>query len=185
MAATVPARFHRGTEAEPTQYLALHPLGPHAETIRNHDLTEVAQVRAFEIRTWALAVETDQLLEVDFDSAATFGISADALVADDYAGCHTLADDLRARNVPGIIVPSAALPGTRNIVLFGARVAAPYPTVPTSPVDVPASITGENGQPLENLLPQVRMIGAPHPALDAWTANQPFVFLEPDWELAA
>jgi len=32
-----PGRYHRGTEAEPTQYLSLHPLGPHAEAMRRLD----------------------------------------------------------------------------------------------------------------------------------------------------
>ena len=33
-----PARFSRGDEDEPTQYLALHPLGPLAELMRNAEL---------------------------------------------------------------------------------------------------------------------------------------------------
>jgi hypothetical protein len=178
-----PARFHRGNETEPTQYLALHPLGPHAELIRSHSLRTLAQLRAIEARTWALQVDLDDLIVIGFDTAADFGLSAEQLVDDDYSACHQLADDLRAANAAGMIVPSAALPGTSNAVIFGARVAAPYLTVPLSSIDIPASVTGEKGRPLESLLGQVRMIGDPHPALEAWTNDDTFRFVEPDFEL--
>jgi len=166
---TLGARYHRGSEPEPTQYLCLHPLGPHAEVLRGHGLREPAQARALRLRTWALDVATDGLVDVAFE---------DALVADDVEACRALADRLRARGAPGAIVPSAALPGTRNIVLFGPRVAAPYGIRVLGPVDVKATITGENGQALVALLDLVRFRGDAHPGAG-------FVFEEPSWELAA
>lgn len=181
---TVPAaqlaRFNRGDEDDPTQYLALHPLGPLAELIRNADLRTEEQVRAVQTRTWALDVPLDDLSEISFDTADQFGITAEELVADDRSACQQLAALLRGQ-VPGVIVPSAALPGTRNVVLFGARVAAPYLTEPVSALDIPASITAEHGRPIVSLLDIVRFVGNPHPALDAWQQGTSFSFVEPDW----
>lgn len=177
-----PARFHRGDENEPTQYLSLHPLGPLAELMRNADLRSELQVRAVRTRTWALDVPLDDLPEISFDNADQFGIAAGELVADDQSACRQLAASLRT-TTPAIVVPSAALPGTRNVVLFGPRVAAPYLVEPVSVLDIPASITAEGGRPLVSLLDIVRLVGDPHEALDAWREGRDFTFAEPGWAI--
>jgi hypothetical protein len=183
---TVPAsqegRFNRRGD-EPTQYLSEHPLGPLAELMRHADLRSSEQVRMVRTRTWALEVPVDELPEVTFENAGRFDVSAADLVDDDHTACRRLASRLRAR-LPGVIVPSACLPGTRNIVLFGARVAAPYLTAPLGTVDIPASITAQDGRPLAALLERVCFVGRPHAALRAWQAGSRFRFEEPDWSLA-
>jgi RES domain-containing protein len=133
--ASQPGRFNAGTESDPTQYLSLHPLGPLAELMRNADLRTPEQIRAVRMRTWALNAPIDDLPEITFDTAELYGISASELVGDDRQACQELAARLRA-NTDGLIVPSAALPGTRNAVLFGARVAAPYLTTPVSTLEI-------------------------------------------------
>jgi hypothetical protein len=178
--AAQPGRFNHGDEDDPTQYLSLHPLGPHAELMRNSDLRTPERLRAVRMRTWALDVPLDNLLEITFDTADRFDITAEDLVADDRSACQRLAAQLRGQ-LPGLIVPSAALPGTQNVTLFGPRVAAPYLTVPVSTLDIPSSITAEAGQPLVSLLDIVRFTGDLHPALDAWQQGTTFAFVEPDW----
>jgi RES domain len=182
VAASEPARYNAGDEAEPTQYLALHPLGPFAELMRGNDLRTAEQVRAVRTRTWALDAPLDGFPEVTFESADDFGITAEELVGDDHSACRRLARRLR-NETPGLIVPSAALPGTRNVVLFGPRVAAPYLTEPVSTIDVSASITSQAGRPPVSLLDIVRFKGQPDPALEAWKGGETFVFAEPDWSL--
>ena len=41
--ASQPARFNRGDEGDPTQYLSMHPLGPLAELMRNAELNFVCR----------------------------------------------------------------------------------------------------------------------------------------------
>jgi hypothetical protein len=180
--AAQPARFNLGDEDDPTQYLSLHQLGPHAELMRNSDLRTPEQVHAVRMRTWALDASLDGLPEISFDTADRFGITAEELVSDDRSACQRLAAQLRGQ-LPGLIVPSAALPGTRNVILFGPHVAAPYLTVPVSTLDIPVSVTAEAGRPLVSLLDIVRFTGDPHPALDAWQQGTTFTFVEPDWSL--
>ena len=175
-----PARFSRGDEDEPTQYLALHPLGPLAELMRNAELRSAEQVRAISTRTWALEVPIDDLPEITFATAERFGITAEQLVGDDYGPCQAIAETLR-RQAAGVIVPSAALPGTRNVVLFGPRVAAPYLTQPVSTLDVPASITADGARPPTSLMSVVRFAGDTHEALRAWRNGIDFRFAEPSW----
>lgn len=183
---TVPAsqagRFNHADEAQPTQYVCLHPLGPLAELMRNADLRTPAQIRAVQMRTWALDVPLNHLPNIDFDTADLYEIAPGDLVADDQTKCRELASQLR-RNTPGAIVPSAALPGTKNGVLFGPRVAAPYLTQPIAELDIPASITADNAQPLQSLIEIVRFKGEPHPELAAWSSGIAFQFTEPDWSL--
>jgi RES domain-containing protein len=160
-----PGRYHRGTEDEPTQYLCLHPLGPHAEALRRYDARTPADARVLDLRTWALDVDVSGLEEIPF---------ADAWVADDHTACQDLADMLRESGRAGMIVPSAALPGTRNVVIFGGRSAAPYNLSLVGATEVSASITGEHGCGLETLVELVRFRGDAHP-------GSGYVFREPSW----
>jgi RES domain-containing protein len=159
-----PGRFHRGTEDEPTQYLCLHPLGPHAEAMRRVGTRTPEAARRLDLRTWALKVPEDGLIELEFD---------DRWVADDWSACQELGDMLRESGRRGVIAPSAALPGTKNVILFGPFSASPY-DLSIRIGEIPASITGEHGCALETLVALVRFRGQRHPGSD-------FVFREPSW----
>ncbi len=177
----VAGRFHRMTEGSATQYLCLHPLGPWAEFMRASDLRTREQLALVRHRTWALRLDLAALARIGFEEAGAYGLRPGDLVSDDLRACHRLADRLRADRVAGAIVPSAALPGTDNVVLFGERAAAPYLVEPLSTVDVPASLTADGGRPPLGLLERVRRRGAPHEALETWRAGEPFRFAEPSW----
>jgi hypothetical protein len=177
----IAGRFHRMTGESPTQYACLHPLGPWAEFLRGSGLDVPAQLALVRHRTWALRLDVGGLVRIGFDEARAHGLRPGDLVSDDHRPCHRLADKLRAEGVPGAIVPSAALPGTENVVLFGERAAAPYLVEPVSPIDVPASLTADGGRPPQGLLAAVRRRGMPHAALDAWRAGEPYRFAEPSW----
>lgn len=162
-----PGRFHRGIEDEPTQYFCLHPLGPHAEAMRRFGIRTSEAARRLDLRTWVLTVPDEGLVDLDFD---------ERWVADDWAACQELGDMLRESGAHGLIAPSAALPGTKNVVLFGPFSASPY-DVPFRAGEIPASITGEHGSALATLAELVRFRGQPHPGRD-------FVFREPSWSYA-
>jgi hypothetical protein len=132
-------------------------------------------------RTWALRLDLAGVVRIGFAEAADHGVRPGDLVSDNHRACHRLADRLRAAGVPGAIVPSAALPGTENVVLFGERAAAPYLVDPVSAVDVPASLTADGGRPPLGLLERVRRRGVPHAALEAWRAGEELRFAEPSW----
>jgi hypothetical protein len=177
----VAGRFHRMTGESPTQYLCLHPLGPWAEFLRASELRAPEQLALVRHRTWVLRIDLAGLARIGFAEAHAHGLRPGDLVSDDLRACHRLADRLRAAGAEGAIVPSAALPGTDNVVLFGERAAAPYLLEPLSAVDVPASLTADGGRPPLGMLERVRRRGAPHAALEAWRAGEPFRFAEPSW----
>lgn len=122
-----PGRYdHPGSAA--TQYLALHPLTPWAEVLRATGLATAEQSHALRLALWALRVEGEEPLELTYENARDWDLEPGDLVGDDQGPCQDLAQ--RLRNDPGLpgalTVPSAALPGTRNLVILDERVAVDY-----------------------------------------------------------
>jgi hypothetical protein len=162
-------RYNRAGQ-EATQYLCLHPLGVTAEFLRQQGPGVVADLHTVALRIWAARVPTDGLDRITFDNAATFGLVASDLVDDDYTRTQALGDYLRSTGRAGLIAPSAALPGTEILVLFGPRLRLAYLSDPVDPAQVQsAHIT--DGVPVEEVVSSVRWRGAPHSGLVDWEAR--------------
>lgn len=172
-------RFHRALR-ETTQYLCLHPLGPAAEFLRHHLGPDgVSAADTAQLNLWAAMIETDGVVPVAFDDCEDHGITPDELVGDDgYAPTQALADRLRAAGATGLRVPSAALPGTDNLVLFGPRVLHSYLATATSAEECPTGHLSDGARPAVEALPLVRWLGAPHFALEAWKRSGVYAPLE-------
>ena len=179
-------RYNRAGDA-PTTYLGLHPLTPWAEILRALGVRD--ESAAIDVRpplwTARVALEESETVELTFDTAADFGLTADDLVADDRTACQALAAGLRADPLgpKAIIAPSAALPGTRNLVLLGERVISPLLVEPIDPaVDTPASIAAVRGRAPIQLISQIHYHGAgtPHAALEAWESGERYALDEPE-----
>ena len=176
-------RYNHADE-DATQYLALHPLTPWAELLRYAQITEPDGLAALRPPIWALRVRLERPpLRLHFDTAADHGLAPEDLVADDHAPCRRLASALRADpdGPRALIVPSAALPGTDNLVLLGSRIAVAYLTEPIDDRDVPTSVIAEDGRAPAALAAAVHHIGAAreHPALAAWREGRRLRFREP------
>jgi RES domain-containing protein len=179
-------RYNRA-QSPPTQYIALHPLGSWAEYIRWHGLHEPEQLRPIRLGVWVLKVSAPNLIALDFDNAEQHGLRPEDLVADDWNRCQIFAEALRTDPVhpKALLVPSAALPGTRNLVLFGARVAMPYSLVPLDENDIPTTLCAAGAQPPQSLLELVRQRGQEHAELSAWQRGERYHLIEPPDALLA
>jgi RES domain-containing protein len=137
------------------QYWALHPLTPWAEMLRFHGVTDPSEAQEWLLRPWVAELELPEgTLEIDFDTAADHGLEPDALIDDDHTRCQEWATDL---DRPAIVVPSAALPGTKNIVLFGPRVRSRYGLAPIDDaLDVPCDPVAHLSVVVEDLLAHIR-----------------------------
>ena len=68
-----------------------------------------------------------------------------------------------------LIVPSVALPGTSNLVIFGTRVRSRYGVQPFDrDVDVPCDPVVDVGTPVVDLLSHVRWRGTRESGYEAW-----------------
>lgn len=166
------SRFFRGTNRI-VQYWALHPLTPWAEYLRGQGARDRDEVLQLRLRPWVATVEVgdDDLVELTFDTAAEHGLDPFALVDDDWAACQQWAENLEGT---ALIAPSAALPGTSNLVIFGPRSKVRFGVPPLDPsVEVPSDPTAESGFCVRDLLPSVRWRGDAHRGYEAWTRGDP------------
>jgi hypothetical protein len=139
---------------------------------------EAAELRT---RLWSVRLSlANPPRRITFHDAAELGIDPGDLVAEDYTVCQDLADEARQRGDSALIVPSAALPGTDSLVLFGARTLSPWHLPPIDmDLDVPAAVASDRaGSPLA-VLPYVRWRGNVHQGLSEWQAGRSHAFLEP------
>ena len=170
------------------QYLSVHPLTPWAELLRNEDRRTRERALLMRYPLWAVRVQLDdEPFELRFDNAEQFGLSPDDLVADDHGPCRALAHAFRRDGPSAFIAPSAALPGTRNLVVLEPRVLAPWNQRPLDEIDWPGSLTSQDGRCPEGLWDVVhyRQAETKHAALEAWENGQEFVFEEPEVSTAS
>jgi RES domain len=159
-------RFHRaGTDT--VQYLSLHPLGPAAEMLR-HNVGPSGNPDDVVLNLWTAVVDVDDVAGVDFDDCARYGLTPDELVGDDYTRTQALAGVLRATGATAMVAPSAALPGSHNLILFGVRVLNPFLGEPLTPEEVPNGHLTDGARPPAEVAPHVRWFGAPHRAVEQW-----------------
>lgn len=159
-------RFHRA-RTDIVQYWSLHPLGPAAEMLR-HNVGPSGSPDDVILNLWTAVVDVDDVTRVDFNDCTRYGLAADELVGDDYARTQELAEHVVRAGAAAMIVPSAALPGTHNLIVFGVRVLNPFTSAPLMFEEVPtAHLTDAARSPAE-VASHVRWFGVPHRALEQW-----------------
>lgn len=175
-----PGRFN-AERAGPTQYLSLHPLAPYAELIRCVErrlgrrlLADDPEITAARHQCWALRIESDDVFHLLPESAGVVGLSAADLVDDDQRRCREAGEKFGRQDAEFPKVwsyESAALPGTRNLVIFGARAMSAYHLDPVSVIDIPGSLVAAAALTPPEILPGVRHVGAEHPMTSEVSAD--------------
>jgi hypothetical protein len=173
------ARRYNKPFTGPVQYWSLHPLTPWAEVLRGQGIRSSGDVAEIRQRLWVARFEIEAE-HLTFDTAESFDLEPQQIIGDDYGPCQELGEQRLNLDLPNAItVPSAALPGTENLVVFGPLVGSPYSAEALSPDDVPVSIAADYARPPETLLSLVRHIGDRHGEYVAWRNGKPFRFSEP------
>jgi RES domain len=165
-----------------TQYLSLHPLTPWAELLRNEDRRTRDRAVLMRYPLWAIRAQfQDEPFHLTFDNAGDVGISPDDLVADDQRPCRALAESFRSGGPRVFTAPSAALPGTTNLIVLEPHVLVSFNQVPLDEIDWPGSVTSQDGRCPDGLWEAVHYWAAPtkHPGLATWERGEPFAFEEP------
>jgi RES domain-containing protein len=157
---------------------------PWAEILRSEDRRTRDRALLLRYPLWVVRVQLDdEPAELTFDDAGGFGLAPDELVADDQSPCQAFAEGQRsaANGMRVFVAPSAALPGTRNLVVLDAAVVTSFEAEPLGPEDLPTAMAAQEGRCPDDLwtLVHYRGAGTPHPALEAWQGGDEFIFGEP------
>lgn len=154
---------------------------PWAELLRNEDRRERERALLMRYPIWAVKLElADDPLHLNFDSADRFGLEPDELVSDDRSACQAFGEGLRG-SVTAFTAPSAALPGTTNLVILEPAVVASYEAEPAAPEDLPTSMVAQDGRCPDGLWDLVHFTGTStaHPGHLAWEEGREHEFEEP------
>jgi hypothetical protein len=174
-------RYNRAGEG-PTQYFSLHPLGCLAEYLRAQGLRTEAELTQRFVRVWAVKIDLRHSGKLDLTNAQAFGLRPYDLVSDDHGPCQDWASGVRTDpSTPKTwLVPSAALPGTENVIVFGPRVMSPFSIAPQDPaLDTPATTIGDFSSLPTFLLSHVRFKGQRHLGYEASLRGQHYLFRDP------
>jgi hypothetical protein len=162
---TAPGRWHVPDDG-PTQYLCLHPDAAWADLIRTQELRTAEDLDLVRMPIWAVRLRVGNLADYStFEDAASAGFPPAALVDDDHARAQVEGRRLRDAGFSGVIAPSAALPGSLNVTLFGARVLSGWNDEPMLAAFLPACVVARGG-PQVGLLDRVRYRGQSHAGLE-------------------
>lgn len=166
---------------ESTQYACLDSEAPFAEMLRGEDLRTEDEARMFTTILWQLRIDEGAIVDYStFEKAEAAGFPPSALVDDDHERCRVEADRLRQRGVGGLLSPSAALPNTVNLTLFGPRVPVGWETTVTLASMVPVQRLSQGTAP-PGLVHRTRYYGTTHSGLQTYeAAQQPLFQLPPE-----
>lgn len=154
------------------QYTCLDSEAPFAEMLRHEDLRTEEEAATYRTTLWQMRVNEGVVVDYgSFEKAERAGFPPEALVADDHECCQREAQRLFSLGAGGVLSPSAALPGSINLTLFGQRVPVQW----TASVEISSAIPVQRiatGQPPTGLVPRVRYFGDSHSDLSHYLAEK-------------
>lgn len=106
-----------------------------------------------------------------FAKAEEAGFPPDAMVDDDHERFQAEAAWLRSHGLHGVLSPSAALPGTVDLTLFGPRVAVRWDAEPKLALALPVQRLATRAPP-RGLVERVCLYGQAHAGLRAHLASR-------------
>lgn len=157
-----PGRWSRPRDKVVAQYCCLDPAAPYAEFVRSEDLQEEEAAEA-RIGLWQLRITEGAVLDISSEEHADeLGLDWAALTSDDWSYCQELTGRVLDQGGRGVIAPSAALPGSSSLVLFGPRSELVWGLHPRLSIQVPAREL-VSGAPRPGLIRATRRHGDPFP----------------------
>lgn len=154
------------------QYTCLDVEAPFAEMLRHEGLRSEEDAATFRTTLWQLRVNEGVVVDYStFEKAAQAGFPPEALVDDDLEACQNEAQRLAGLGAGGVLSPSAALPGSVNLTLFGQRVPIQWEAEVqiSSAIPVQRLVTGH---PPEGLVSRIRHYGETHSRLARYLEEQ-------------
>jgi RES domain-containing protein len=140
--------------------------------LRHEDLRTEADAQMYSTDLWQIRVHEASIVDYStFELADQASFPPEALVEDDHERCQAEAEWLKSRGVKGVLSPSAALPDSVSLTLFGARVEIQWASQPRLASQLPVQLLSRSHPP-RGLASRVRFFGSPHPSLVAYRADR-------------
>lgn len=156
-----PGRWHSFGDGA-TQYLSTTVDGAWAELIRSEELRTEQGTALVRMPIWVAEVHVQRIADYGtFDKADAAGFPPEALIEDDFSLCQAEGRRLRGAGVQGVLAPSAALAGSKNLTLFGPRIASTWDRRPLLASSIPATKIAV-GAPPDGIVERVRHRGEEH-----------------------
>jgi RES domain-containing protein len=160
-----------------TQYFCLDAEAPYAEMLRAEDLRTEAEAQTYFSYLWQIRVDEGAIVDYGtFEKAEAAGFPADALVEDDHERCQAEAEYLKGHRVGGLLSPSAALPGSVSLTLFGPRVQGNWTTSNVKLASMLPTQRLMQGHPPPELVHRTRYYGERHVGLTEFRRAQRRLF---------
>jgi RES domain-containing protein len=168
---TEAGRWHEFGDG-PTQYLSTTVDGAWAELIRAEGLRSEQEVALVRMPMWVAEVHLQRIADYGtFDKAEAAGFIPEALIDDDYSRCQKEGNRLRLAGFQGVLAPSAALPGSLNLTIFGPRIASTWGLRPLLASSIPATEIAV-GSPPGGVVGRVRHKGEAHDLYDEFCESR-------------
>jgi hypothetical protein len=165
-----PGRWHQVGDG-PTQYLSTTVDGAWAELVRAEGLHSEHEIALVRMPMWVAEVHVQRIADYGtFEKSEAGGFPADALIDDDCSRCQKEGNRLRQAGFQGVLAPSAALPTTLNLTLFGPRIASTWQVRPLLASSIPATKIAV-GSPPEEIAERVRHRGERHSLYEEFRAT--------------
>jgi RES domain-containing protein len=151
------------------QYMALDVAGALAEMVRSENLRTYEEARELRVSIWELRVDEGAI--VDFSSprlAEEQGFAWEELLSDRWDECQAEGREIATAGGRGVLAPSASLPGSRCLTLFGPRTEIAWSAEPRLAIQIPSRHI-LRGEPGTGLVRDTRFFGDAHPELTGAT----------------
>lgn len=156
----------------------MSPAGAWAELIRYLHLRTPDAVVEQRRSLWQVHVRLDDIADLStFDHWEACGLDPASSIADDHSECQDVADWLTENGYSGVLSPSAALPGSINLTVFGERyehVTTDDPgTLPARDPNLwlPVALAAAGAHPPHGLVTRTRYVGQPHGGFIDWQGS--------------
>jgi hypothetical protein len=144
--------------------------------VRSEDLKDMDEARELRVSIWELRVDEGAI--VDFSDPTLVqeqGFGWDHLLSDDWNECQAEGLEIIDAGGRGVLAPSASLPGSRCLTLFGPRTEVAWEGEPRLAIQIPARHIFR-GEPGRGVVRDTRFFGQPHPEAEGIKTTRPRYF---------
>lgn len=175
-----PGRWSLPEDGTIAQYCTLDAASAVAEMVRWENLQDVEEARELRVSIWELRIDEGAIVDYSTSDRTTAqGFSWEPLISDVWDECQTEAQRIVDAGGRGVLTPSAALPQSVSLTLFGPRTEIAWEAEPSLSIQLPARRI-LRGAPGDHLVSHTRFFGDPYPDLPPTPADRLFTM-----ELAA